>query len=88
MNIDQLTTAIQWVTIFAMWIMTYRLAKTRQWYRTQVRQNEHQKHFGHMTQSQVVDATGLSDLQVRVAMDAALAMFEQRIRELQRSSRG
>jgi hypothetical protein len=36
----------------------------------------------------MVDVTGLSKLQIQVAMDASMAAFHQRVEEMQRSANG
>lgn len=76
----------EWITIVILWaciiqniiIMRRRNRLLHQW------ENEASRTF----LLDIVDATGLTPLQVQVALDASMAIFQQRIEEMRRANHG
>jgi hypothetical protein len=63
----------QFISIAILWVLIIRnLQIMRRWKR------QHQD----LKPAQLVEITGLTPLQVQVAMDAAMAIFDQRIEEM------
>jgi hypothetical protein len=76
---------LHWITLAILWaciIQNVRIMRRRT---RLLRQMELENEIA---QVEIVDATGLTPLQVQVAMDASMATFHQRIEEMRRSTHG
>jgi hypothetical protein len=86
-----LLNVFHWITLVILWaciIQNIRIVKRNK--RRAVELEERRVHgaeIGEMTVTDIVNVTGLSALQVQVAVDASLAALHSRIEELQRSNR-
>jgi hypothetical protein len=75
----------QWISIIALWwciFLNLRIMRRR----THLLREMEREH--EITVGEITGATGLTPLQVQVAMDASLAIFQQRIEEMRRSNHG
>lgn len=80
---------VRWFSLGVLWVgivINGRLAWRRS--RQLKAVDEERYDEGLMNRAAMAKHTGLSDLQIQVAMDDAIASFHQRVAELQRSNRG
>jgi hypothetical protein len=72
--------AFHWFTLVVLWIVIARnVWEARR--RALARQRSYRE--GEMDKAQLAAHTGLTELQIQVAMDAAMTAFHQRIHEMQ-----
>lgn len=82
-----LLTILQWISIFALWFAIFR---SWAYQRARRRMNlENREGFFELPNGirvhrtfHAVDATGLSEMQIQIAVDAGMTAFEEKIREL------